>query len=150
MRRLLIGCALLIAVAASAQESLPSVKLPAELDRVLRDYEQAWQTHDAAGLANLFAEDGFVLAGRKPPARGREAIRATYAKSGGPLVLRALHYATSGDVGYIIGVYGRDASKDVGKFVLALKKVRDKWLIAADIDNGNSPPPTPPATTTTP
>jgi ketosteroid isomerase-like protein len=162
MRKVLLGCVLFIAVAANAQESLPSVKLPAELDRVLRDYEQAWHAHDAAGLANLFAEDGFVLAGRKPPVRGREAIRAAYAKSGGPLALRALQHATSGDVGYIIGAYGQDTSKDTGKFVLALKKVNDKWFIAADIDNGNSPPPpvppvppappmppTPPSPTTT-
>src|SRR5258705_13680523 len=120
MRNVLLGCALLFAVTVRAQDALPSVKLPAELDRVLRDYEQAWQAHDASGLANLFAEDGFVLAGRKPPVRGRDAIRTAYAKSGGPLALRALHYATPGEAGYIIGPYGQDASKDAGKFVLAL------------------------------
>ncbi len=34
-------------------ESLPSVALPAPLERVLRDYEKAWQEKDAAALARL-------------------------------------------------------------------------------------------------
>ena len=57
---------------------LPSVVLPAALDRVLRDYEQAWQAKDAAKLAGLFAEDGFVLSSGVPPVRGRIAIQAHY------------------------------------------------------------------------
>ncbi|HET9513269.1 MAG TPA: hypothetical protein VFO95_05010, partial [Gemmatimonadales bacterium] len=47
--------------AAAQQEPLPSVQLPAELDRVLRDYEREWGARNAAGLAALFAEDGFVM-----------------------------------------------------------------------------------------
>ncbi|NNE34150.1 MAG: DUF4440 domain-containing protein, partial [Rhodothermales bacterium] len=35
--------------------------LPPELDRVLRDYEQAWRSSDEVVLAKLFAHDGFVL-----------------------------------------------------------------------------------------
>jgi len=137
--KMLIGILLLFATAAAAQQ--PSVTLPPALDRVLRDYETAWRAHDADKLASLFAEDGYVLASRKPPVRGRAAIREAYAKSGGPLDLRAIHYETSGDIGYIIGEYGYDDKKDVGKFVLALKKVKGRWMIEADIDNGNIPPP---------
>lgn len=124
-----------------AQERMPSVALPPALDRVLRDYETAWRAHDAAQLAALFAEDGFVLRGRHLPVRGRSAIQTAYEKSGGPLALRALDYSTSGSTGWIIGAYGQDASTDAGKFVLALKRVKGRWYIAADIDNGNSPPP---------
>jgi len=137
--KMLIGILILFATAAAAQQ--PSVTLPPALDRVLRDYETAWRAHDADKLASLFAEDGYVLASRKPPVRGRAAIREAYAKSGGPLDLRAIHYETSGDIGYIIGEYGYDDKKDVGKFVLALKKVKGRWMIEADIDNGNIPPP---------
>ena len=126
---------------------LPSVELPPELDRVLRDYERAWTAKNAEALSRLFAEDGFVLPNGGPPARGRSAIRRTYAKAGGPLVLRALAFATEGPVGYIIGAYGASAeSGDTGKFVLALKRGTDgRWMIAADIDNSNSRPrpPTP-------
>ena len=75
-------------------EPLPSVTLPAALARVLTDYERAWAAKDAAGLAALFAEDGFVLAGGTPPVRGRAAIQRHYAGKGGPLSLRALAYAT--------------------------------------------------------
>ena len=118
---------------------LPSVVLPPELDRVLRDYEKAWQGHDAAALAELFAEDGFVMASSRPPVRGRAAIRAAYAKAGGALALRALAFSTSGDAGYIIGAFGREpGAPDTGKFILALKREGGgRWLIMADIDNSN-------------
>jgi ketosteroid isomerase-like protein len=127
---------------------LPSVILPPELDRVLRDYEKAWQARDAAGLAALFAEDGFVLASSRPPVRGREAIRAGYAGAGGALALRALAYSTEGRVGYIVGAFGRvKGGEDSGKFVLALRRGDDgRWLIAADMDNSNRRPSAPPAT----
>ena len=36
-----------------------------------------WQS-DAAGAAELFAEDGEMDTGERPPIRGREAIRASY------------------------------------------------------------------------
>jgi len=139
--RNLAFASLLIVAVASAQERLPSAHLPPQLDRVLRDYETAWRAHDPAALASLFAEDGFVLRGQHVPVRGRSAIQSAYEKAGGPLALRALDYSTSGSTGWIIGAYGQDASADAGKFVLALKKVHGRWYIAADIDNGNSPPP---------
>lgn len=126
---------------------LPSVELPAERARVLREYERAWQARDSAALANLFAEDGFVLQNGQAPVRGRDAIRQAYAKSGGPLSLRALAYSTDGTTGYIIGAYAQTAdTPDIGKFVLALRRVAaDRWLIVADIDNSNRRPPAAPA-----
>jgi ketosteroid isomerase-like protein len=131
-----------------AAPALPSAALPPELERVLRDYERAWAARDAAGLAALFAEDGFVLANHRPPARGTEAIRQAYAGAGGPLALRALAHATQGDVGWIVGAFAREkGADDMGKFVLALRRGADgRWLIAADMDNANRrpPPPSPP------
>ena len=119
--------------------AMPAVPLPPELDRVLRDYERAWQGRDAAGLAALFTEDGFVLSNGKPPVRGRAAIREAYAKSGGPLALRALAFTTEGKVGSIIGAFGgKPGDPAWGKFVLALRRGDDgRWLIAADMDNEN-------------
>ena len=123
-----------------AIEPLPSVTLPAGLARVLTDYEKAWGAKDAAGLAALFTEDGFVLAGGTPPVRGRANIERHYTGKGGPLALRALDYTTEGVTGYIIGAYGTAAGgPDVGKFTLTLRKRADgRWLIVSDMDNGNA------------
>lgn len=123
--------------------ALPSVTLPPALDRVLRDYERAWRAADAALLAALFAEDGFVLQGGRPPVRGRAAIRAAYAGQGGEsLRLRALAYATADTVGFIVGAYGYgEGAGEQGKFTLTLRRARDgRWLIFSDMDNPSQPP----------
>lgn len=143
--------AALAPASAAAQEpntprppTLPSITLPAELDRVLRDYERAWKAGDEAALAALFTEDGFVPTGRGW-VRGHEAIRATYANSGGGLQLRALAFAVQDTIGYIVGAYGYGDSApapDRGKFVLALRRARGgPWLIAADLDQSSRPEP---------
>jgi ketosteroid isomerase-like protein len=110
------------------------------LARVLTDYEVAWRNKDAAALAALFAEDGFVLSDGGPPVRGRAAIQKHYAGHGGPLALRALAFATEGSVGYVIGGFSRHAGEpDTGKFTLTLRKdVSGRWWIVSDMDNGNS------------
>jgi hypothetical protein len=149
MRNLTIGVLALwlISRAGSAQAPapppppLPSVDLPGELDRVLRDYEREWRAKSPAGLAALFVEDGFVLQGGQPPVRGRAGITEAYQRSGGgPLALRALGYATADTVGYIIGAYSSaPGAADIGKFILALRRAPGgAWRIAADMDNGNS------------
>jgi ketosteroid isomerase-like protein len=116
----------------------PSVALPPELARVLTDYEAGWKAGDAAMLASLFAEDGFVLSGGRGPVKGRAAIQKVYTHPGSPLSLRAIAYAINGDVGYIIGGYGRERDKpDDGKFTLTLRKVKGRWLIVSDMDNSN-------------
>ena len=134
------GCVAAPRAPEAVPSPLPSVSLPAPLARVLTDYERAWAAKDAAALAALFAEDGFVLAGGTPPVRGRAAIAKHYTGKGGPLSLRALHYATEGPVGYIIGAYGAErGGPDDGKFTLTLRKGEDgRWLIASDMDNGNT------------
>ena len=121
----------------------PSLELPPELARVLSDYETAWGSRDAAALARLFAEDGFVLPGGGAPVRGRAAIERHYKGSGGPLALRAFAFATEGSVGYILGGYaGKRGDPDDGKFTLTLRKGTDgRWLIFSDMDNSNRRPP---------
>jgi ketosteroid isomerase-like protein len=140
----------ILGVRVSAQEaaptplapSLPSVTLPPELARVLTDYEAAWSKRDAAALARLFAEDGFVLPNGKPPVRGRSAVEKFYVGHGGPLSLRALAYAVEGRIGYILGAYADQAgSPDDGKFTLTLRQGEDgRWLIVSDMDNSNRKP----------
>ena len=146
MRRVILAVLLLAAAApASAQEqsayeAVPSIQLPAPLERVLRDYEKAWSAGDEAALAALFTEDGFV----PTPlgwVRGRNDILRVYENSRGPLLLRAHAFGVADSVGYIVGAYNYgDAagSTDGGKFLLALRKDSSgRWLIAADLDNSN-------------
>ena len=144
MRSSLVLLALLGAPLA-AQEPLPSITLPAELDRVLRDYERNWKGGDEKALAALFTPDGFVPTG-SGWVRGRAAIESVYVNAGGDLRLRALAYAVQDTVGYIVGAYGygdTPGTPDRGKFVLALRRAPGTpgpWLIAADIDNANRGP----------
>jgi ketosteroid isomerase-like protein len=127
-----------------AQQALPaiaepSITLPTDLARVLRDYEAAWTARDAAALAKLFAEDGWVLPHGREPIRGRPAIEAFYTGQGGPLALRALAYAAEGSVGYILGGYATAVgAPDAGKFTLTLRKGADGgWWIVSDMDSPN-------------
>lgn len=128
------------ATEASARQALPSVSLPPELDRVLRNYERAWRNHDAEALAALFTADGFVLRSGHPPVRGRASIEEAYRNAGGRLHLRALAFEQSRSIAYIIGGYTSTPKwPDAGTFVLTLRRSPEgKWLITADIDNQNN------------
>ena len=143
----MLGCLSFAATGVAAQDPpayapLPSVQLPAELQRVLSDYERAWQAGDGVALAALFVPDGFVPV-RQGWVRGSSAIQAAYASASGSLRLRALGFAVSDTVGYIVGAfrYGdAPGPPDMGKFVLALRRAPGgTWLIAADLDAGNRP-----------
>jgi ketosteroid isomerase-like protein len=158
MRIILLVLASLLTItgAAAAQETpapaparMPSVALPPEIDRVLRDYEREWEAGNAAALARLFTEDGFVLRPGHPPVRGRAAIEESYQGASGDLRLRALAYSAADSLGHVIGAYayGSADAPDTGKFILTLRRGADgRWLISADMDNGNAMPrrPAPP------
>jgi hypothetical protein len=121
-----------------APAPLPTVDLPRDLDRVLRDYERLWRAKDAAGLASIFTRDGFIA--RRGWIRGHDAIREAYsATSGGDLRLRAVGYATGDTVGYIVGGYRYgDSQTDGGRFVLGLRRQPGQpWRIAVDMDASN-------------
>ena len=128
-----------------AQENIPrqpSVTLPSELDRVLRDYELYWRTGNSEALSELFTEGGYVPS-EKGWLKGRKAIQNKYDGSGGDLKLRALSFGMSGDIGFIVGAYGYNDQADTidrGNFVLALRKNdAGRWLIVADLDKSNRP-----------
>ena len=120
----------------------PVVTLPAELDRVLRDYERAWKAGDGQQLAALFTEDGMALSNGSLPHRGRPAIAASIRGPGGELQLHAIAWGTSDSVGYIIGGFRYPGDTGPGgKYLLALKRGPDnRWLIAADMDNAAGRP----------
>lgn len=142
MKTLLLAplfCAAILAGAPATAQNLPSVTLPADIGRVLKDYENAWSANDAPALAGLFLPNGMALPSGQLPARGAEAIRKAYSHGGAmPTSLRAVDYAVSGDMAYIVGGYApAGAQTDMGKFVLVLRWVDGRWMIAADIENAN-------------
>jgi ketosteroid isomerase-like protein len=146
IRRLAIVFVLLRGVSLGAQAPdpalPPSIDLPPELARVLRDYEAAWGKRDAPALARLFTEDGYVMANGGVPVKGRAAIEKHYTGAGGPLFLRAFAYAAEGSVGYILGGFtGQQGAPDAGKFTLTLRRGGDgRWLIVSDMDSSNRRP----------
>jgi len=117
----------------------PSVDLPADLDRVLRDYERFWRSGEAEALAALFVEDGLIVRSGAW-IRGRAAIQEAYRSASGPLRLRAIEYAADAGVGFIVGAYGYGEQlpvEDTGMFVLTLRRAVDgHWLIVSDLDRG--------------
>jgi uncharacterized protein (TIGR02246 family) len=123
----------------TAKSADVAITLPPELARVLTDYEAGWKAGDAAALARLFAEDGFVLPNGREPVKGRAAIEKLYTRQGSPLFLRAFAYATCGDVGYILGGYSYAMGQpEEGKFTLLLRKGEGgRWLIVSDMDSPN-------------
>lgn len=129
-------------VAAQEPAAQPSIELPPDIARVLRDYEKAWGSRDAGALARLFADDGYVLPNGGAPVKGRAAIERHYTGSGGPLFLRAFAYSAEGSTGYILGGYtGTQGAPDNGKFTLTLRKAADgRWLIVSDMDSPNRRP----------
>jgi ketosteroid isomerase-like protein len=122
-------------------DALPSVNLPSELERVLRDYERHWREGNADRLAALFAEDALART-RGVWIRGRTAIREALAKTVGPLRLRAVAYSVDNRLGYIIGAYGSGTAgsvPDQGSFILTLERTEGgPWLITADLDASSS------------
>ncbi len=136
----LIALLLFVGSGRAAAQEAGEVALPAELDRVLRDYESAWEASDPARLASLFHPEGYVLSPGRGPVHGRAAIQTAYARAGGELHLWAIDYAAGDTVAYIVGQYRGAGPGPEGKFVLALRRDRagEPWLIGADMDNRNS------------
>lgn len=142
MKRTLLALFMAMAPAATWAQALPTVDLPPDIGRVLADYSRAWAANDAEALSRLFAPDGMALPNGQPPARGAESIRKVYSQGAGvPLALRAMAFATSGDLAYVIGGFGPAADKpDFGKFTLVLRRAAEgRWLIVSDMDNSNVP-----------
>lgn len=126
---------------AASAGTQPSVELPDDFARVLRDYERHWSRGEASELAQLFVERGLIVR-EGQWIRGREAIELAYQSASGPLRLRAIEYAADGNAGYIVGAYGYGDDLpvgDVGLFVLTLQRDLDgRWLIVSDMDRSGA------------
>ena len=137
---LAIACAAPVAGqagAAGGPDPQPSIEIPEELARVLRDYERHWSAGEAEALSQLFVTGGLIVR-QGTWIRGREAIRTAYQNASGPLRLRAVEYGANDELGYIVGAYGYGEElpvADRGLFVLTLRRDESgRWLIVSDMD----------------
>lgn len=78
MKRLTVSLAAIsVAVAAVA---LAAQQRDAEMDKLIEQYQAAWNKGDVKSLAALYAEDAIRLGGDTQPVRGRQAIQQMFEK----------------------------------------------------------------------
>lgn len=68
---------------AAAPVSMLAAQTPAASDALrarVEAYQTEWNTHDAAAVAAFFTDDADMIMGNLPIARGRQAIRDSWAK----------------------------------------------------------------------
>ncbi len=100
---------------------------------------------DAAGIANLFADDGRLVWPGQDPIEGRAAVREFMANNFSASPVQSLDWSTdrvviaaSGDLAVEYGTYadenlGLDGTEeDRGSYVTVYRKVNGTWRIAAD------------------
>ncbi|MFL6779961.1 MAG: YybH family protein, partial [Sphingomicrobium sp.] len=107
---------------------------------------------DAAGIAELYAEDGAVMPPNAPIGKGRAAIQQTWAsmmQTPGfdlTIVPEQITVSSSGDMALDRGTYrlaiapDGAAQSDTGKYVVVWRKIGSEWKAAADIFNSDLPP----------
>jgi ketosteroid isomerase-like protein len=111
-----------------------------QADAILSRYADAYNRHDPAALAALYAEDALLLPPGRALVRGRRAIEEFWKKHMGTgLALKILERSVGTDVAYLVGNYSFPGEPDSGKFLVCLKRGKTGgWQIGADTWNGNS------------
>lgn len=124
-------------------------------EQAIRGHVDRWlelvKAKDAAGIAELYAEDGAVMPPNAPIGKGRTAIQRTWASMmqtpGFDLtfVPEQILVSSSGDMALDRGTYrlavapDGTAQTDTGKYVVVWRKVGGEWKVAADIFNSDLP-----------
>ena len=125
--------------AAQADAAAEEQAIRATIDRWL----QLVRNKDAAGIAQLYTEDGALLPPNAAKVEGREAIQQAW---GSMMAAPAFELtfapdtivvSSSGDMAMDRGTYR--AGEDVGKYVVVWRKVGGEWKAAADIFNSDRP-----------
>ena len=128
-------------------------------ETAIRDLNTSWfriyNTHDAAALAALYADDAVLMMPGSPVARGREAITAAYKKDMDAMAKSGMmnnegtdsDIVASGDLAYESNTFtitDKNGKKiDSGKYVTVFAKRDGKWMIIRDIWNSDTGPATP-------
>ena len=123
--------------------ALPTVELPADIDRVIREWERLMRSPDPNGFVALFAEDA-LLSQPTGWARGRDAIANVARNSGTANVrVRAHQFAVADSIATVTGSLGdATTSRDIAKVTFTLRRGTGGWLITSFLRE-NRPTPTP-------
>ena len=124
-------------------------------EQAIRGHVDHWlqlvKAKDAAGIAELYAEDGAVMPPNAPVGKGRAAIEQTWAsmmRTPGfslTFVPEQIIVSSSGDMALDRGTYrlavapDGTAQTDTGKYVVVWRKIGSDWKAAADIFNSDLP-----------
>ncbi len=127
-------------------------------EQAIRGHVDRWlqlvKAKDAAGISQIYTEDGAVMAPNAPIGKGRAAIQQTWASMMGTpgfdltFAPEQIVVAGSGDMALDRGTYrmtiapGGKPQRDTGKYVVVWRKVGGDWKAAADIFNSDVPPAT--------
>ena len=164
-RTILLGAALIAASACSPKAPENAAKstdtaVTAVSDSTeeanLRTFSLSWfdkyNKQDVDGVANMYADDGIILAPGVPAAVGKAAIHTFLAGDIAGTKKAGLTDAAgdingsgiSGDIGWVSGAYSMtDAAGkkvDAGKYTTLFKKTNNEWKIIRDTWNSDMPP----------
>ena len=124
-------------------------------EQAIRGHVDRWlqlvKAKDAAGIAELYADDGTVMPPNAPIGKGRAAIQQTWASLmrtpgfGLTFVPEQIIVSSSGDMALDRGTYSLTIAPngtkhtDTGKYVVVWRKIGREWKAAADIFNSDLP-----------
>ena len=132
------------------------------LDKLAKEFADAFNAKDAAKVAAFYTEDAVLMPANRPMVKGRAAIEADFKKAFAEgvtgLQLRpmesmvaenqAFEAGTStitmkggGSSMIMTGVGGSKAATLQGKYVVVFKRVGKDWKIAYDSFSEDQPPP---------
>lgn len=109
------------------------------LQSVIDLYLAAYEAHDAAACAALYADDGVVISPFGPPAIGRDAIRdaheAWFLDGETNKVMTVIRAGIDGKTGHCLVAFSADVPGDAGpeRFhgasLNTLARTNDRWLM---------------------
>ncbi len=150
MNRLFVSCAAAMGLAAAC---VPSVDKDAA-EQTIRDIDARWVQAVAAGdadaIAEIYAEDAYMLLPNQLRVSGREGIRGVWeemlsANMALTFTPNLIEIAVAGDLAYEVGTYnlamdGPDGrTQDNGSYLVVWRNVEGEWKVAADISNTDQP-----------
>lgn len=139
---------------AASPEAATKTDAKAE-EQAIRGQVARWhdliKAKDAAGIAQLYTEDGAFMPANAPIAKGRAVIEQNWAgliaTPGFALAIspEQIVVSSAGDIAMDRGTYKLTVAPDgkeqvdTGKYVVVWRKVDGEWKAAADIINSDSP-----------